>query len=470
MKKNSPPFRPFASQDAMPALAGPSEAGVPGLGHFDAGDLVRCFLEEFKALLFRSRALRHAMDACVRCGACAEKCHGYIGTGDPRNMPVARAELLRGIYRGALGSPGRVSAFVSRDRAPDPGLMSLLFTYFHQCTLCRRCAFYCPFGIDTSEVTIAVRQCLAAAGVSSAFIAARALRTLERGNSENLAPADIARIAGELASEIKAEKGVEAKMPVDVKGAGVLLIPPARDLVEHRATMKGYALVFHRAGISWTLSSGACDALNMGMFLGYPSMKAIDGRIWRHVRELEVKEVVVGESGEGFRAISLYSDTMNGPLGELLTKPPSSICSFTADLVERGALRLDRSANKSLRVTLHDPCHMARAAGHLEEVRFLVRSAVPYFVEMAPGTIKERSFCCGGGGGLLAPELSGFREKSALPRMEALRDSGATFLAAPCATCRTAFREVLPRYQEKEGFFSAPVSAGGIHELIYNAL
>ncbi len=39
------------------------------------------------------------MDICVRCGACADKCHFYLGTGDPRNMPVARAELLRQVYR-----------------------------------------------------------------------------------------------------------------------------------------------------------------------------------------------------------------------------------------------------------------------------------------------------------------------------------------------------------------------------------
>jgi len=36
---------------------------------------------------------------CVRCGACADKCHFYLGSGDPKNMPVLRAELLRSVYR-----------------------------------------------------------------------------------------------------------------------------------------------------------------------------------------------------------------------------------------------------------------------------------------------------------------------------------------------------------------------------------
>ena len=39
------------------------------------------------------------MDICVRCGACADKCHFYIGSGDPKNMPVLRAELMRSVYR-----------------------------------------------------------------------------------------------------------------------------------------------------------------------------------------------------------------------------------------------------------------------------------------------------------------------------------------------------------------------------------
>ena len=46
------------------------------------------------------RSFKIFMDVCVRCGACADKCHYFIGSGDPRNMPVLRAELLRSVYRG----------------------------------------------------------------------------------------------------------------------------------------------------------------------------------------------------------------------------------------------------------------------------------------------------------------------------------------------------------------------------------
>jgi ferredoxin len=49
--------------------------------------------------LQKYRSFKIFMDICVRCGACADKCHFFIGSGDPKNMPVLRAELLRSVYR-----------------------------------------------------------------------------------------------------------------------------------------------------------------------------------------------------------------------------------------------------------------------------------------------------------------------------------------------------------------------------------
>ena len=37
----------------------------------------------FKERLDRFRSVKIFMDICVRCGACADKCHFFIGSGDP---------------------------------------------------------------------------------------------------------------------------------------------------------------------------------------------------------------------------------------------------------------------------------------------------------------------------------------------------------------------------------------------------
>ncbi|MDD9822371.1 MAG: (Fe-S)-binding protein, partial [Gammaproteobacteria bacterium] len=64
-------------------------------------------LAKMKELLDSSRALQVFMDSCVKCGACADKCHYFLGTADPNNMPVARQDLLRAVYRRYFTFAGR---------------------------------------------------------------------------------------------------------------------------------------------------------------------------------------------------------------------------------------------------------------------------------------------------------------------------------------------------------------------------
>ena len=61
-----------------------------------------------KERLEKNRAFKLFMDVCVRCGACADKCHFFLGTGDAKNMPVMRAELMRSIYRGEFTLAGKI--------------------------------------------------------------------------------------------------------------------------------------------------------------------------------------------------------------------------------------------------------------------------------------------------------------------------------------------------------------------------
>jgi ferredoxin len=53
------------------------------------------FLELLDDKLKKYRSLQVFMDTCVKCGACTDKCHYFIGTTDAKNMPVARQDLLR---------------------------------------------------------------------------------------------------------------------------------------------------------------------------------------------------------------------------------------------------------------------------------------------------------------------------------------------------------------------------------------
>jgi ferredoxin len=70
-------------------------------------DWKQIILDGMKERLQKYRSFRLFMDTCVRCGACADKCHFYLGSGDPRNTPVLRAELLRSVYRRYFTPAGR---------------------------------------------------------------------------------------------------------------------------------------------------------------------------------------------------------------------------------------------------------------------------------------------------------------------------------------------------------------------------
>jgi len=47
-------------------------------------DWKQTILDGMKERLQKYRSFRLFMEICVRCGACADKCHFYIGSGDPR--------------------------------------------------------------------------------------------------------------------------------------------------------------------------------------------------------------------------------------------------------------------------------------------------------------------------------------------------------------------------------------------------
>jgi len=132
--------------------------------------------EGFKERLERFRTFKVFMDICVRCGACADKCHFFLGTGDPKNMPVLRAELLRSVYRNDFTGAGKIMKKLfgknisgARDLTLD--VLKEWWYYFFQCTECRRCSVFCPYGIDTAEITIMGRELLNLIGLNIDWIA-----------------------------------------------------------------------------------------------------------------------------------------------------------------------------------------------------------------------------------------------------------------------------------------------------------
>ncbi|CAA7626960.1 Hdr-like menaquinol oxidoreductase iron-sulfur subunit 2 [Candidatus Terasakiella magnetica] len=431
-------------------------------------------------LLGKYRSLQVFMDACVKCGACTDKCHYFLGTADPKNMPVARADLFRSVYRRYFTPAGKLfpSLVGARDMTKD--VLDEWYNYFHQCSQCRRCSVFCPMGIDTAEISMAARDVMDRIGQGQKYCNEIIGKVHKIGNNLGLpAPALLDTLEG-LEEDILDETGVAVKLPVDVAGAEVLLVTPSADFFAepHVLGLIGYAKVFHAAGVSWTLSTKASEAGNFGMFIGnYEQMRKISLRIREAAQELGVKRIIFGECGHAWRVAYSFLNTLAGPWDFLDSRypVPQHILEFTSDLIRRKGIKLDKSGNDGMVLTVHDSCNVARGArmgdkpgGQFTIPREVIRASVPKLVDMHPDTICEKTFCCGGGGGLLTDELLELRVKGSAPRMEALKAvverEGVTHMAAMCAICKAQFTKILPYFgHDREMVVS-------VHQLVSNAI
>lgn len=431
-------------------------------------------------LLKKYRSLQVYLDACVKCGACTDKCHYMIGTHDPKNMPVARQDLLRQVYRRYFTWAGKLFPKLVGAKDLTRDVLDDWYNYFHQCSQCRRCSVFCPYGIDTADISMAAREILDCVGKGQKYCNEIIAKVYKIGNNLGLPEPALADTLEGLEEDIKLDTGVDVRLPLDEEGAEVLVITPSADFFAepHVDGLIGYAKVFHQAGISWTLSSKASEAANFGMFIGsYENMRRVALRIREAAIDLKVKRIIFGECGHAWRVAYSFLNTLAGPFDFLDQRYPipQHICEFTYDLIQKGALKLDKSANDHRKLTFHDSCNVARASrmgnmpgGQFVIPREIIKASCNYFYDMPADTIHDQTFCCGGGGGLLTDDLIEVRVKGALPRMEALKhvvdNHGVTHMAAICAICKSQFSKILPYY----GFRMDQIVS--IHQLVSDAL
>ena len=437
-----------------------------------------------KDRLGKFRSFQLFMDICVRCGACADKCHYFVGSGDPKNMPVLRAELLRSVYRRYFTTSGRLLGRWAGARDLTEDVLKEWFYYFYQCTECRRCSVFCPYGIDTAEITMMGRELLNLVGVNINWIMEPAANCFRTGNHLGMQPHTVKDNIDFAASDLADITGVTTEPSINRKGAEVLVVVPSADYFgsPHYYTFLGYLAIFHEIGLDYTFSAYASEGGNFGLFTSHEMMKRLNAKIYEEARRLKVKWILGGECGHMWRVLHQYMDTMNGP-ADFLEEPVSPItgtrfenakhtkavhiAEFTADLIRHNKIKLDPSRNDRWRVTYHDSCNIARAMGLLDEPRYILRSCCNHFYEMPENTIRERTFCCGSGSGLGTDENLEMRLRGGFPRANAVKHvhdrHGVNLLACMCAIDKAT----LPTLLE---YWVPGVEVGGVHELVGNAL
>ncbi len=420
-------------------------------------------VESIKAMKDGPRAMRMYMEMCVKCGTCASVCPVYYGKSEKRYNPAERTDLIRRIYRKYNTLSGRLFGGLAGAADFVPADLQDWQAIFYECTGCRRCAMFCPFGIDHSVITRKGRAILDKLGMTPETMARVVKISLETGNTDGAGEAAFRAAIDFLEEEMRDEHGVEIRIPIDMKGADYFYVPPSGDvLVNPEATM-GVAKVFHVLGMAdkWTMSSKCFDGANYGLFTGNDGDMKADNKLYvEEAKELGSKVMLMGECGHAYRIMKMMMEK-TGWWGEL----PFEIINcmqWTADRIRDGQLEFDKSKNPQP-VTYHDPCNFGRSCGITEEPRAILEASCADFREMHPN--RSDNWCCGGGGGLSAmDDIIEFRmEISGKKKLEQIRETGATYVSTACSNCKRQLTQLLEHHEEQ-------IEVGGVHDMLSRAI
>jgi len=460
-------------QERTKALASPKKGEVvrkqrlPVRYHvedFEVGDRPRRFLEAFAAILKHTNyqlALDHYVKISAKCSRCTVQCQVHLATGDDKDIPCHRSELLLWVYRRHFTVSGILRARILGDPGLTDERIQEMADAFYNCTACRRCVFECPMGIDHGLITHLGRYILSEIGIAPRALAVsvREQLTGATGNTSAIPVPALLDGLEFLSEEMQEEKGIEIPFPIDQEGAEYLFLPAVSDFIMEADTLMGNAAVFRATGDSWTVGTGYFDGINYGLFYNDHVLERVLQRIRAEAERLKAKTVLIGECGHASRSAKYFYPTYCGGKQAL---PVMNILEYTHRAWKQGRLKLDPTVITEP-VTYHDPCNISRPGWIVEQPRELLKAFCRDYVEMTPN--RRGNICCGGGGGTVSlDEIRPYRTLiGGRAKAEQIRATGAKYCVAPCANCKKQLRELL----EDNGIDCQVV---GLHDLLYKAI
>ena len=386
-------------------------------------------VERAKQVIISKLDSRTAMEleTCIHCGMCAEACHFYETTHEPKYTPIYKANIVRQVYRREL-SPFRWfnRLFLREITAKD--LQDWQHLLFNACNECGRCDLMCPVGIQITRSLRIGRQALAAADLLPPELRGLNHEQTEKNTLFGVGAQEMRQLIEELGRE-----GVN--VPLDKAQADVLVLSSVSDILLYRNSLAATAKILNKLGLNWTIRSEAFEASNFGFLSGDEDSQMIEAkRVIDVAKSCGAKLVITPECGHAYPALRFDApDQMN-------ERPPfevMAISEFIGRELHEGRLKVKKMA-PGKKVTYHDPCKLGRHGGVFKEPRTALEALGVDFREME--SHGKTQYCCGGGGGVLM--LSGadeLRRRTFELKMRQVEDSGADSVVTSCDTCRMTF-------------------------------
>jgi len=390
----------------------------------------RAFVKDF------GRAAAAYMESCIHCGNCAEACHFYLATGDPKYTPILKLEPFKQAYKREAGPFSWLYRALNLKRAVTvEALEKWQELLYDSCTMCGRCTMICPMGIDIASLVGLARHAMFQAGLVPHELWAVAERAEREGSPLGATPKVLKERLEWLADDY------EVEIPVDHPEAEVLATFSSIEIMKYPESLVATARVLNRSGYAWTVATAGYEATNFGMLSGNVawqrdmSMKLIDAAIACKARIL-----VLPECGHAYTALRWQGANM---LGRPLPFRVLHISEFLAEAVRSGRLKVRKLAKS---VAYHDPCQISRRGG---------ATAAPREVLAALGAeLRETrdsgalNFCCGGGGGVVTIHRADpLRYRAFEIKMAQLDATGAELALTSCGNCRQTFDDGRAHFQ-----------------------
>lgn len=368
------------------------------------------------------------MESCIHCGQCAEACHFYVTTRDPKYTPIWKLEPFKQAYKREAGPFAWLYRALNLKHEVTIGqLEAWQELLFDSCTMCGRCTLICPMGIDIAALVGLARHGMFQAGLVPHELWAVAERAEREGSPLGATP----KVLKERIEWLADDYGVE--IPLDREKADVLMTLSSIEIMKYPQSIVAVAKIFNHLGVSWTIRSDGYEATNFGMLSGNvqgqrnTSMKIIEAAIACGARTL-----VLPECGHAYGALRWQGANV---YGKPLPFKVLHISEYLAENVRNGQLKLKKLEKT---VTYHDPCQVSRRGGATAAPREVLQALGVELREMESSG--DMNWCCGGGGGVVtihrADEL---RHKAFAIKIRQIDDTGAELLTTSCANCRQTF-------------------------------
>lgn len=419
---------------------------------------------------------------CMQCNTCNEACPMYLESGrHDIYRPNFRPEVLRRIIRRYFSLSGKLlGKWAGADLDLNWRVVYRLAELAYRCSVCRRCASVCPIGVDNALISRELRKVFSQEmGIAPEPVhKSGTIRHMKTGSSTGMTPLAFKDNIEFIEDIIEEKTGRRLTIPIDKKGADILLIHNAGEYMAWPENPAAFAILFEAAGLNWTLSSDVMgyEGVNYGVWYDDVQFSRIALAQVQAAQKLNVKKIVVGECGHATKALITIADRL---LVKDLAIPREPCLPLLEQIVTSGAIQFDPAKN-NFPVTLHDPCNMVRLMGILSPQRNILKAI------MAPGMFREmpnagtNNYCCGGGSGFAIMNSQNFPEwrNNVASRMKArqvlaafedvLDPSIPKYYCAPCSNCKGAARDsLLGHFGFKDKY---NIIYGGLVELMVNAM